>query len=135
MNTGIQKIASKYIGIKYKDKGGTQSGIDCYGLVRLFYKDEFNIELPDYRSFYSSSTDQESVSNAVLTKRSQVLEEVEVPEFGDIIIFNIKGYPVHVGIYLEKGDFLHSLSGRDSCIENLRSLTWSRRVDSIWRYK
>ena len=34
---------SKYLGIPYQHRGSDNSGVDCYGLPRLFYKTEFGI--------------------------------------------------------------------------------------------
>ena len=35
----------KYLGIPYKHGGGDSDGINCYGLIKLFYAQEFGIEL------------------------------------------------------------------------------------------
>ena len=48
---------SKYIGLTYLDNGRTEAGVDCWGLARLFYKGEFDIELPSYSEQYSGGSD------------------------------------------------------------------------------
>jgi cell wall-associated NlpC family hydrolase len=60
--------------------------------------------------------------------------KVEKPELGDVLIFRIKGYETHCGIYLSDGDFLHSLAGRQSCIENLNDSNWNRRITRMYRW-
>jgi cell wall-associated NlpC family hydrolase len=61
-------------------------------------------------------------------------KKVDEPELGDVLIFRIKGNETHCGIYLQDGDFLHSLQGRMSCIENLNDSNWSRRHTRTYRW-
>lgn len=37
----------KYLRIPYKDQGIDESGVDCYGLVRLVVRDELHTYLPE----------------------------------------------------------------------------------------
>lgn len=46
-----------YIGLPYKENGRDDSGIDCWGLARKFYKDELAIDLPSYVDLYTGSED------------------------------------------------------------------------------
>lgn len=40
-------MISSFIGIPYTDKGRTLKACDCYGLVKLYYKDILDVELPE----------------------------------------------------------------------------------------
>jgi cell wall-associated NlpC family hydrolase len=40
-------MISRFIGIPFVSKGRTFSGCDCYGLVKLYYKEVLNIEIPE----------------------------------------------------------------------------------------
>ena len=40
-------MIEKFIGIPFVSKGRTFKGCDCYGLVKLYYKEVLNIELPE----------------------------------------------------------------------------------------
>ncbi len=37
----------KYIGIPFVDKGRTLDGADCYGIVKLYYKEFLNIDIEE----------------------------------------------------------------------------------------
>lgn len=40
-------MMSNFIGIPFVSKGRSFKGCDCYGLVKLYYKEVLNIELPE----------------------------------------------------------------------------------------
>lgn len=123
---------SNYIGLQYKNNGRTESGIDCWGLVRLFYKQELNIDLPSYGTEYFGPEDS-GLSNLIQDNKI-AWTKIEIPAPGCVVLFNILGEPVHVGIYLGDNKFLHARSGQDSAIESLDSHKWSKRVEGFYIY-
>jgi murein DD-endopeptidase len=40
-------MISKFIGIPFVSKGRSFNGCDCYGLVKLYYKEVLNIDIPE----------------------------------------------------------------------------------------
>lgn len=123
----------RYIGLKFIPKGRTIEGIDCWGLVRLFYKDEFGVELPSYSDEYESPTHRQSVSEAIKANLGN-WTAVSSPNFGDVLVFRILGLPLHTGIYIGNGNFIHSYKNTNSCIERLKSVNWENRVLGIYRW-
>jgi hypothetical protein len=122
----------KYIGIPYLENGRTEEGIDCWGLARLFYKQEFNIELPSYDTEYIGSYDPK-VSQAINYYKDNWVR-TNTPKLGDLCLFNILGEPTHVGVYLENSKFLHAREGHSSVIESLKKHAWNRRLEGIYNY-
>lgn len=57
--------ARKYLGIPFQDKGCGFEGCDCYGLVRLVYREELGIELPCLGDAYSTAYARGEVNNTV----------------------------------------------------------------------
>jgi hypothetical protein len=122
----------RYIGLPYKENGRDETGIDCWGLARLFYKQELGIELPSYTELYSGSYDPKVV--AAINYYKDTWTKVENPQPGDLCLFSIMGEPSHVGVYIDNGSFLHSRDGKDSVVENINNPRWFNRLQGFYRY-
>ena len=123
---------NKYIGLPYAANGRDESGIDCWGLVRLFYKQEFNIDLPSYTGEYDGAYDTRILQMVAEYKNNW--EQPSEPEVGSVIVFNILGEPFHVGVYIGEGKFIHAREGMDSVIESVNSPKWAKRVEGYYKY-
>jgi hypothetical protein len=123
---------NKYIGLPYKDNGRDASGVDCWGLARLFYEQELSIELPSYTELYSGAHDPQVSQSIENYKDAWQVAEYGAP--GDLCLFNIYGEPAHVGVYIGDRRFLHAREGRDSVIESLDSAQWSKRFVGFYKY-
>lgn len=92
--------------------GGTsRDGVDCSSLVQQVMFDTYSIMLPR-------------------TTRTQVKVGKYVPKSklrtGDLIFFKTSKKSNHVGIYLEKGTFLHASTKYGVSIAKLSSKYWSK---------
>ena len=123
---------TKYIGIPFKGGGRELDGLDCWGLVRAFYRDELNIQLPSFDSSYNITDDQRIAE--LIAQYSEGWDQVDVPVAGDVVLFKIFGEPVHLGIMLDNTQFLHIREGGDSVVENVVSVRWKKRVSGYFRY-
>jgi len=123
---------NNYIGLPYESNGRTRSGVDCWGLVRLFYAEQLDIELPDYSELYSGAWDPQL--SEVINLHKSGWTETSDAQPGDVCLFNIYGEPAHVGVYVGARRFLHAREGRDSVVESLDSPQWSRRFGGFYRY-
>lgn len=123
---------NKYIGLPYASNGRDESGIDCWGLVRLFYKQEYNIELPSYTEEYSGAYDSRILDMMDLYKNNWA--QVQQPEVGSVIVFNILGEPFHVGVYVGEDKFIHARDGMDSVVESINSPRWTKRIEGYYKY-
>ena len=123
---------NNYIGLPYESNGRTRSGIDCWGLVRLFYSEQLGIEMPDYSELYSGASDPELGKTIATHMDGWTITSDAQP--GDVCLFNIYGEPAHVGVYVGARRFLHARDGRDSVVESLDSPQWSRRFGGFYRY-
>jgi len=129
-------IASKYVGLKFKNRGRTIEGVDCWGLVRLIYKEHFDIVLPSYEDDYASSHNILETKEAIETYSKEWQNIVAGKEqFGDVIVMRLSGYPTHVGFVLENGKMLHIIEGTDAVVENYHSRLWQHRIVGFYRHK
>lgn len=122
-----------FIGIPYVPLGRDFAGADCWGICLLAARELFGVELPEY--FY---TEQDILVHACEHIRHEThgphWSALDQAEAGDIHIFRIKGFEVHCGIDIGRGDFLHSLAGRNSCVESLASVMWSHCRTGSYRW-
>lgn len=123
---------NKYIGLPYKVNGREESGIDCWGLVRLFYKNELNIDLPSYVELYDGPDD--STIPLTIAEHKDNWLQADTPVVGSVIVFNIAGEPVHVGIYIGNDKFIHARDGQDSVVESINSPKWAKRIEGYYNF-
>lgn len=86
-----------------------KTGCDCYGFVKLFYKDWFNLELE--HPIISKEGKGIERRNNCLRPFFEPLVKVEIPQFGDIVLYlNHMGLPLHVGVYIGDSKVLNMSS-------------------------
>ena len=118
-----------YIGIDYQPKEW-----DCWQLCRKFAKNELGIEFPRY--IYSADKYMDDSEIIISQERSMLGNkwiQVYEPDIGDLVIFRIRGRALHVGICVGNDLFLHTLEGRNSCLEDLDG-HWATAIEGFFRY-
>lgn len=121
-------VLTSLVGIPYVPRGRGHDGADCWGVCLLAARELLGVQLPEY--FYE---EQDILVHAC----NHIGRETRGPHWralanegsqpGTIHIFRIRGFEVHCGMELGGGEFLHSLPGRNSCIERLSDLSWEHR--------
>lgn len=123
----------KYMSIPFKWFGTEFSGVDCIGLIVLFYKTEFNIELalPEY------STDSADLVNYfTINYEAMGFEKTDSLGYGDIVSFrSAKGVERHAGIALNASQALHADSNGVAVLNFVTNPLWYRRKSSFYTYK
>jgi len=129
---------TKYLGIPYvkggRDIDNPDSGLDCWGLVVMFYKNEYNIILPRYDNITTSTSSIEDVSQELVTTDCyKHFNTVQKSKAGDLILLRIGNHPIHVGIVIDNKMMLHANTG-SSVIETYKGMKWQQRIHSFLRY-
>jgi cell wall-associated NlpC family hydrolase len=130
---------NNYFDVPFASKGRTRAGCDCYGLVRLVYKEQLSKDLPELLD-YLSANDGESISRLVEEEKRSLeglVEVTEIQDFDLVVILDSANQPTHVGIVCDGGRrFLHTMDGFVGALaERLDSVRWQRRIESFWRFE
>lgn len=123
-----------YLSIPHKHLGRDFTGCDCFGLIRLFYQEEFKIQLPDYQD-YQQDWHLSDAKYIIRSYSKAGFKKVkDQPRYGDVLLLNEAGYPKHLGVVIEGGSFLHTLiSG--TCCHSYMQREYLGKIHSVYRYK
>jgi len=124
----------KFLDIFYHSNKRDFLFCDCYGICHLFNKEVLGVELPEFLN-EKIYTDDDVYSTLQVKKESFKSVSNGKECEGDIVILNIKGYPVHVGVVLQNGNMLHIMREKHAEIESYKNSKWKNRVDSFWSYE
>ncbi len=124
---------AKYVGIPFADHGREASGCDCWGLVRLFYREQFGVELSDLGPVYRDTMDAGGMRR-VYADQLACWQPVEKPQPGDAVVLDVRGEPVHVGIVVDGRRMLHVERGTDAVVERFDSAYWKNRLIGFYRH-
>lgn len=92
----------KYLNIPFKHLGRSFEGVDCYGLIIIYAKNELGIELDDW---YYNPDWSKLGENHIVEKRGTYGIRVNAPEVNDLVCFytDMKLKVVnHIGILVQK---------------------------------
>lgn len=128
-----------YVGIPYRLHGTTREGLDCWGLPRLWYLEQYGVELPSFGDRYGRTLDAAERAHIAAIVRGEAAHwqciERGQEQRGDLILFRVAGDEAHLGIVLEAGRFLHARQSVGSCVERYDSPVWGRRVAGFYRWR
>jgi len=127
---------SKYIGIPYKNLGRDFSGVDCYGLLYLFYKNELGLEFPSFEELAYPKKWYKKGYNIINDNVPETVFKVEPPFqiFDGLVFFLNSKLANHTALYIGRNKILHVYEGISSMIEDL-DIGWRRRLYCGYRHK
>lgn len=128
LRTRIDASVRKLLGVPYRHNGRSVEGLDCLGLIWLFYK-EMGISVPDgdgadiAEDWYAS--DPERYLRGLL--QLGVAVEGELKPL-DLVYFRmVGGHVTHGGIMVDRDRFIHVLENRSVMVTRL-TRAWRRRM-------
>jgi len=131
----IASYHTSYIGIPFVDKGRTSAGIDCWGLFRMIYQEQYGIELPSFTDAYKSGDDFVAIKKAMAENMDPWIEiptgeEVE----GDGVTLRMIGHP-HIAVVVGDGHLIHSDRLMGVVVERYDSVRLRNRVLGFYRHR
>jgi cell wall-associated NlpC family hydrolase len=130
--------ANKYIGIRYEPHGHSETAADCWYFLCMVMKGQFDKDVPTYAgTSYVTEDDRERIARFMAEHKDETWKRIDPDDAqpGDCILFNMLGYPIHVGVVCAPGLFLHCERGCNSCVERYHSGPWKRRIEGFYRLR
>jgi len=121
----------EYLKIPYAHMGRTITGVDCFGLVRLFYKFELGIDLPDYSIPYTQEWWR--TENLILDlAASYNCFPTNKKDKGVIVLLrNTTSTPGHMGVIIDDSNFLH-MTRNGAAVNNFLYGHYAKQVHSFY---
>lgn len=125
------KDLSKYIGRHF-----VYGVTDCYTLFRDFYREEFNIDLPNFARYDGWQNDGLNLYADNMPKHGfYLVPQGEPLMYGDVILVCLcSPVPCHSAIYIGENKILHHVQDHLSCISPYRGV-FKNCTASIWRHE
>ena len=132
----MQRQLNAFVGLPYKDRGRDYSGVDCWGLLWIVYRDALGVELPAYLDAYRPIDDREreDIAQTIVGNYSG-WRQIASPEPFDAVLLRVGGIACHIGVTAGDGAMLHIMRGHSAVIESYRANKWVKRVHEYYRYK
>ena len=124
---------SDLIGIPFVNGGRDLSGCDCWGLTLLAFK-KHGINLIDYRisCFASNLIDLQVESD------KSAWRKISEPTEPCLMVMRIDSdapdLASHIGTYIRRGRFLHTMIKRNSVIERIDHPYFVNRIEGFYAY-
>lgn len=131
--------AAKYVGIPFLSKGRERDGLDCWGLVRIVYREQLGIDLPSYGEI--GAFEMARVANAI----DDALEQEQWRRCGRkafavaVMTANapdrrLYRAPFHVGVFIDPFRILHVEAMTETCIIRASHPTVSTRILGTYEF-
>lgn len=128
----------RYLGVPYRWDGRTPDAWDCWGLCRWCWAQHFGrADLPDFHDVTTAQAGADRASRfaaqeTAITAHRPAWRKLGRPVAGASVLFLIGGRPLHVGLYLGQGDFLHCDRSTATTVESLTDPEWRDRVEGFY---
>jgi len=127
--------SDRYVGLPAAKLGRDRQGVDCWGLLRLVYREELQIDLPSYAGDYTDPAERDEVSRLINAAEARgSWQPAHVIRRFDALVFGAGQYRTHIGVAVDRRRMLH-VQGRDAAkIERFDQGRWQHRFKGAFRH-
>jgi len=128
---------AEYVGLPYLAGGRDRTGLDCFGLCLLVWRERFGLDVPLYGGVTWEVANSAKVGEFIEGEVRAGWEPIEAgaEQPGDVVLMRLRGHPIHVGVVVGCGMMLHCHDTADAAVEDYGTLQWSRRILGFHRYR
>jgi len=127
---------TRYLQIPFVDKGRTFQGADCYGLVKLYFKNELNINIPETNI---TAEQPNRIMINYLNEISKNWEEIQHPETNCVIALAMhENHPklvTHFAVMINDKKVLHTLRKINAHIVDVDNIQIKPFIKGYFRWK
>lgn len=106
--------------------------LDCWGVVKEFYRLMFSIELKSYMEG-KKPIEPGDVKSLIYSKLGDFYRVTGNYEFGDIVLIKLFDIECHIGVYLGQNLFIHSARNVGCVIDKMDK--WMPRTTGFFRHR
>ena len=105
---------NEFVGIPWVQGGCSEVGADCWGLLTLVSREVYGVVIAEYEGSKVSGELLTTVINYEMANNRW--RETYNPRPGDAVVMfdRVSGKALHVGIFVENGNILHSPDQREN---------------------
>lgn len=128
--------AERYVGLPFVSGGRDRSGVDCWGLTRLIYRDVAGIDLPSHDTVAADDLHRvlRRIGEALLIPPWTTLVPAGAERPLDVVVMTDRRLPAHVGIVVSPGLVLHAQEASLSTIMRMDDRALRHRIVGIYRH-
>lgn len=132
-----EEFIKKIIGVPWINRGKSFEGVDCYGLVWLYYKEVLDITLPAYECA-GEYTNEEFINHWQTGIDTGNWQETQRPERDGIVLTAYRGdRPCHVALVIDSVNVLHctGMGNASARINSIKTLKCMHSKITFHRYR
>lgn len=131
-------------GCTFQDCGRDYPKVDCWGLVRLIYAEQYGIELPSFDEQYRDTSCGDEIEAFIQHEEANWWGIARGDEReGDAVLMRMtykrdgKTLPAvcHIGLVVTPGVMIHCERGIGVVVDKYLSPRWGRRITAFYRHE
>ena len=136
------EFIERAISVPFVDGGRGWDGWDCWGLVRMAYAELRGVELPMHSDDHSGVRDFRRLAELMEAERQleswTAVDEKDAQPL-DVALLRLRNRPMHVGVAIGQGRFIHAEEDAGTAIERWNRPPWRGvgidRVEGFYAYR